>query len=174
MSPAEPIQQLLARKPGLKAQQIADELGLDRSQVVAALHSLQSGEVTQDNAYRWWARSASPQASGAAPAPRTFLASLCRYYLECLARESGSGVSIPVDSSDYVALSELPFTRPGHDLWPSRCRPEWDWREAHDPDALSGDVPLAELIAPGNYNRAVLFGGTRSPYTYGLEIETAH
>ena len=286
MSPADQIQQLLARKPGLKAQQIADELALERSLVVAALHGLHGGEVTQDNAYRWWAR-ATPQVSGAAPAPRTFLASLCRYYLECLSRESGSGVSIPVDSSDYVTLRELPFARAGHDLWatdralkklvqkvrheqgqltlyigyavrlrplfvrnhdemriepvllypieerpeepgaplrPSsgiplfnmevlkslpaadsgniideaihlaeelglanledelpewdeivlrlqRCRPEWDWREDLDPYALSRAVPLAELTAPGIYNRAVLFAGTRSPFTYGLEIE---
>jgi hypothetical protein len=286
MCPADQIQQLLARKPGLKAQQIADELALERAQVVAALHTLQGGEVTQDNAYRWWTRTAQ-EASAAAPAPRTFLASLCRYYLECLSRESGSGVSIPVDSSDYVALAELPFTRPGHDLWatdralkklvqkvrrelgqltlyigyavrlrplfvrnqsemrlepvllypveerpeepgaplrPSsaiplfnmevlkslpaadsgnlideaihlseelglanpedelpewdeivlrlqRCRPEWDWRESLDPYALSGEVPLAELTKAGIYNRAVLFVGTRSPYTYGLEIE---
>ena len=288
MSPVDPIQQLLARKPGLKAQQIADELGLERSQVVAALHSLQSGEVTQDNSYRWWARTPSPAASAAAPAPRTFLASLCRYYLECLSRESGSGISIPAASTgDYVALSELPFTRPGHDLWVTdravkklvqkvrreqtqltlyigyavrlrslfvrnqdemriepvllypieerpeepgaplrptsgiplfnmevlktlpaadrgnvideaihlseelglanpedelpewdeivlrlqRCRPDWNWRENLDPYALSKTVPLAELTAPGIYNRAVLFAGTRSPFTYGLEIE---
>ena len=118
MSPVDQIQQLLARQPGLKAQQIADELGLERSQVVSALHSLQGGEVTQDNAYRWWARTPTPQASGAAPAPRSFLASLCRYYLECLSRESGSGISIPSASTgDYVTLSELPFSRPGHDLW---------------------------------------------------------
>ena len=287
MSPADRIQELLARKPGLKAQQIADELALERSQVVAALHTLHGGEVTQDNAYRWWSRTASPQASGAAPAPRTFLASLCRYYLECLSRESGSGVSIPADSSDYVPLDELPFIRPGHDLWatdratkrlvqkvrreqgqltlyvgyairlrpmfvrnhdemriepvllypvgerldepgaplrPSsgvplfnmdvlktlpaadsgdlideaihlaeelglanpedelpewdeivlrlqRSRPDWDWREDLDPYALSTGNPLAELTTPGIYNRAVLFAGTRSPYTYGLEIE---
>ena len=287
MSPADQIQQLLARKPGLKAQQIADELALERAQVVAALHSLQAGEVTQDNAYRWWSRTASPESSGTAPAPRTFLASLCRYYLECLSRESGSGVSIPTDSSDYVALSELPFARPGHELWatdramkklvqkvrreqgqltlfigyairlrpmfvrnhdemriepvllypveeridepgaplrPSsavplfnmevlkslpaadsgniideaihlaedlglanpedelpewdeivqrlpRCRPDWDWRENLDPYGLSSSPPLAELTSAGIYNRAVLFAGTRSPYTYGLEIE---
>jgi very-short-patch-repair endonuclease len=287
MSPADRIQELLARKPGLKAQQIADELALERSQVVAALHTLHGGEVTQDNAYRWWARTASPRESGAAPAPRTFLANLCRYYLECLSRESGSGVSIPADSSDYVPLDELPFIRPGHDLWatdraakrlvqkvrreqgqltlyigyairlrplfvrnhdemriepvllypvgerldepgaplrPSsgvplfnmevlktlpaadsgnlideaihlaeelglanpedelpewdeivlrlqRSRPDWDWREDLDPHALSSGGPLAELTAPGIYNRAVLFAGTRSPYTYGLEIE---
>ena len=117
MSPADRIQELLARKPGLKAQQIADELALDRSQVVAALHGLHGGEVTQDSAYRWWARTALPHESGAAPAPRTFLANLCRYYLECLSRESGSGVSLPADSGDYVPLDELPFIRPGHDLW---------------------------------------------------------
>ena len=287
MSPVDQIQQLLARKPGLKAQQIAGELGLDRAQVVAALHGIEGGEVTQDNAYRWWPRTPAAPASGTAPAPRTFLANLCRYYLECLSRESGSGISIPVESSDYVALSELPFVRPGHALWatdraakrlvqkvrreqgqltlyigyairlrpmfvrnqdemriepvllypieehpeepfsplrPSsgiplfnmevlktlpaadsgnvideaihlseelglanpedelpewdeivlrlqRCRPDWDWREPLDPYSLSQTVPLAELSTPGIYNRAVLFAGTRSPYTYGLEIE---
>jgi very-short-patch-repair endonuclease len=287
MSLADQIQQLLVRKPGLKAQQIADELALDRAQVVAALHSLRGDEVTQDNAYRWWARAASPEASGAAPAPRTFLASLCRYYLECLSRESGSGVSIATDSSDYLPLGELPFVHPGRELWatdralkklvqkvrreqgqltlcigyavrlrrvsvrnrdemriepvllypveerldepgaplrPSsgiplfnlevlkslpaadsgniideaihlseelglanpeeelpewdeivlrlqRCRPDWNWRENLAPQALSSHPPLAEITAPGIYNRAVLFVGTRSPYTYGLEIE---
>jgi very-short-patch-repair endonuclease len=286
MSPVDRIQQLLTQKPGLKAQQIADELGLERSQVAAALHSLQGGEVTQDNAYRWWGKT--PQNSAAAPAPRTFLANLCRYYLECLSRESGSGISIPAAAvGDYLALSELPFARPGNDAWASdravkklaqkvrreqgqltlyigyavrlrplfvrneeemriepvllypieerpdehtaplrptsgiplfnmdvlktlpaadsgnaideaihlseelglanpedelpewdeiilrlqRCRPEWNWREDLNPYALSQTVPLAELTAPGIYNRAVLFAGTRSPFTYGLEIE---
>ncbi len=287
MSPADRIQQLLANKPGLKVRQIADELSLDRADVVSALNSMQGGVVTQDKAYRWWTQAASPSGSAAAPAPRTFLARLCRYYLECLSRESGSGVSLPADSNDYVALGELPFTRPGHELWTTdkaakklvqkvrkeqgqltlfigyavrlrplfvrnhdemriepvllypveeridepgaplrptsaiplfnmevlkslpaadrgnlideaihlseelglanpedelpewdeiilrlqRCRPEWDWREALAPYALSGGTPLAELTAPGIYNRAVLFAGTRSPYTYGLEIE---
>ena len=287
MSPADQIQQLLARKPGLKTQQIADELALERSLVVAALHNLRGGDITQDNAYRWWIRNSSPQTAGAAPAPRTFLANLCRYYLECLSRESGSGISLPADSSDYVPLGELPFVHPGRELWaadraikrlvqkvrreqgqltlylgyavrmrpmfvrnrdemrvepvllypveerldepgaplrPSggvplfnmevlktlpaadsgnlideaihlaeelglanpeedlpewdeivmrleRSRPDWDWRESLDPYALSSGVPLDELTTPGIYNRAVLFAGTRSPYTYGLEIE---
>ena len=49
-------------------------------------------------------------------APRgSFLARLCRYYLECLAHESGSGISIPAAASDvdYVVLNELPFARSG-------------------------------------------------------------
>src|SRR5947207_469112 len=99
MNPAERIQQLLTEKPGLKAQQIADALALERSQVVAALHRLPGGEVVQDNAYRWWVKARNPMVSGAAPGPRTLLASLCRYYLECLSRESGSGISIPAASA---------------------------------------------------------------------------
>src|SRR5690242_16084589 len=97
MSQMDRIQQLLIRQPGLKAQQIAKELGLDRAEVAAALHGVLGVEVTQDSAYRWWPKTREPLGSnGAATAPRTFLASLCRYYLECLARESGSGISIPV------------------------------------------------------------------------------
>ena len=91
MSPTEKIQQLLSHKPGLKAQQIATELGLERSQVVTTLHGPLESEVTQDNAYRWWPKTRGPHAAAGAPEPRTFLANLCRYYLECLSRESGSG-----------------------------------------------------------------------------------
>ena len=285
MSPVERIQQLLTRKPGLKAQQIASELEIEKSQVVAALHSLSGGEVTQDNAYRWWMKT--PEPAAPAPAPRTLLANLCRYYLECLSRESGSGISIPAVDGDYVGIAELPFASPGKAPWsadravkrlvqkvrreqgqltlylgyalrlrslfvrhdeemriepvllypieetadergaplrpssgvplfnlevlktlPSadsgnvideaihlseelglanpedelpewdeiilrlqRCRPDWGWQEALDPYALSQGAPLAELTAPGIYNRAVLFAATRSPFTYGLEIE---
>src|ERR1700694_2002234 len=106
------IQQLLTQQPGLKAQQIAKELGLDRAEVAAALHGVLGADVIQDSAYRWWPKTREQQvSSGAATAPRTFLANLCRYYLECLARESGSGISIPVSGRDldYVVLNELPF-----------------------------------------------------------------
>ena len=41
----------LSTARGLKAQQIATELGLDRSQVVTALHGALGGAVTQDNAH---------------------------------------------------------------------------------------------------------------------------
>ena len=49
MSHTDRIQQLLSDKPGLKAQQIASELGLDRSQVVTTLHGLLGGAVVQDS-----------------------------------------------------------------------------------------------------------------------------
>jgi very-short-patch-repair endonuclease len=285
-APTDDIRQLLSRKPGLKAQQIADELGLDRSQVVATLATLPRGEVTQDNAYRWWPAIGNVQSSSITAPARGLLASLCRYYLECLSRESGPAISIPAASEgvDYVALNELPFTPVGElsatdravkrivqkvrrergqlalyigyasrirhvyagneqeariepvllypieefpeeragDFRPAtsiplfnlevlkslpsadsgnvmdeaihlseelglaeddpppwdeiilrlqRCRPEWDWREDLNPYSLSRGAPLAELTHPGIYNRAVLFVGTRSPFTYGLEIE---
>src|SRR6266481_559964 len=108
------IRQLLSQKPGLKAQQIATELGLDRTQVVTTLHGLLGSDAVQDNSYRWWPKARGPAAPEAAPAPRTFLASLCRYFLECLSRESGAAISIPVaDEASYVPLGELPFAPQG-------------------------------------------------------------
>jgi very-short-patch-repair endonuclease len=284
MSHTDRIQQLLLEKPGLKAQQIASELGLERAAVASALNTLAAGELTEDSNYRWW-----PKARGSADpaaAPRTLLGRLCRYYLECLARESGPAISIPAAARDvdYVVLDHLPFAdsqpalvdravkklirkvrqergqlalyvgyairlrpaparpdelriepaliypidesadtpaellRPASGIplfnlevlrsllavdsgnvideaiqlseelglanseedlpaWDEvilrlrRCRPEWDWREELQPYALSQGVPLDELAEPGIYNRAVLFAGARSPFTYGLEVE---
>ena len=111
MTHEDRIQQLLLEKPGLKAQQIATDLGLERSRVAAALQTLARSELTQDSAYRWRPRQHAP--CPPAEAPHTVLASLCRYYLECLAHEIGSGISLPDGASDveYVALTDLPFAR---------------------------------------------------------------
>lgn len=288
MSPVDEIRALLERSPGLKAQEIAGELGLDKAQVTTALHYSLANEVSQDNAYRWWlVRSASHQEAAAQPVgPRTFLRDLCRYYLACLSLESSTGISIPAaDTGGYVPLRNLPFCPSGgllstdrtvkrqlqkvrrergqltlyvgyavqvravrlrneeetrlqpvllypieeipdpatgqlrptsgvplfnlevlralpavdsgsvideaiqlseelglanleDDLPPwdevilrlQRCRPDWEWQEDLNPYALSEGAPLHEL-APGIYNRALLFAGTRSPFTYGLEVE---
>jgi very-short-patch-repair endonuclease len=290
MSEAERIQELLSRSPGLRAREISSELGIERSLAVTTLHGLLGRTVVQDRAYRWWPKAQPPKASNEGPGdrPRTFLASLCRYYLECLARESGSGISLPAsETAGYAALDRLPFAGQADEPWgpdrairkivqkarrergqltlyagypvrlrsvlsrhtdemrlepvllyalednpdegafplrpasgiplfnldvlktlPSvdsgnvmdeaihlseelgladaeddlpqwdeiilrleRCRPDWGWREKLDPYELSTGVPLDRLTAPGIYNRAVLFAGTRSPFTYGLEIE---
>src|SRR5690349_5980809 len=107
MGVSDRIEQFISAKPGLKASQIASELGLERPDVIAVLHELPG--VTQDNAYRWW-----PKLRPTAPQPgskRSFLADLCGYYLECLARESGPAISIPAaDTAGYAALDALPFT----------------------------------------------------------------
>jgi hypothetical protein len=112
MSYAERIQQLLTERPGLKAHQIANELGLDRARVAAELQGLAGDDLVQDNTYRWWPKARPAPAEGAAPAPaRTLLASICRYYLDCLSRESASGISIPASAveTDYVEIEGLPF-----------------------------------------------------------------
>jgi very-short-patch-repair endonuclease/ABC-type branched-subunit amino acid transport system ATPase component len=293
MSDADRIQQLLSQSPGLKAQQIANELGIEKPRVVTTLHGLLGTAAVQDSSYRWWPkvrepRSSNGNAASAGNQPRTFLANLCRYYLECLARESGSGISLPAaETAGYVVLDRLPFAAQADEPWGSerairkivqktrrergqltlyagypvrlrtlqmrnaeepriepvllypiedapderafplrpssgiplfnldvlktlpsvdsgnvideaihlseelgladaeddlpqwdeiilrleRCRPDWGWREPLNPYELSSGAPLAELGKPGIYNRAVLFAGTRSPFTYGLEIE---
>jgi len=279
MEACDRIQQFVFDKPGLKAREIASELGLDRAEVIAALN--ESPGVTQDNSYRWWPRR--PSAAMPRP-PRSFLADLCRYYLECLARESGPAISLPAaDLTGYCALDSLPFAgnfgeqlacapatrklvqkarraggqltlyvgyalrvrtvrfrneeetrleplllypvdansqtlipgshiplfnlevlkslpaadsgnlideaiqlaeelglaNPEEDLpaWDEiivrlqRQRPDWDWREDLDPWSLSREPALSQLNTPGIYNRALLFAGTRSPFTAGLETE---
>ena len=50
-------------------------------------------------------------------------------------------------------------------------RPEWDWQESPDVDALSSGTKIAGLKAQGIYNRAIICGIERSPYTVGLETE---
>ena len=292
MSPAKKIQQLLSDKPGLKTQQIATELGLDKSEVAAALYGSAKGEIVQDSSYRWWPAVRGTRAKESPATRHKLLSQLCRYYLDCLSREGGSGFSIPAAAEDaeYVSLGELPFVRPlavsvhapsatdraarrmvqkvrrepgqlalyvgygvrvrtvhSRDQEETRLepvllypieetedhsellrpasgipqfnlevlkrlpsvdsgnlideaiqlseelglansdddvpqwdeivfrlrhrRPDWDWKEELNPYTLSQGVRLAELSAPGIYNRAMLFAGARSPFTYGLEME---
>jgi hypothetical protein len=91
---------------------------------------------------------------------------------------------IAVDSGNLIdeatqLAEELGLANPEDDLLPwdeivlrlQRRRPDWDWREDLNPYALSSAPPIAELTAPSIYNRAILFAGPRSPFTYGLEVE---
>jgi very-short-patch-repair endonuclease len=90
------------------------------------------------------------------------------------AADSGNLIDEAIHLAEELGLANLEDELPDWDeivLRLQRCRPEWDWREPLDPYGISNAVPLAELNVPGIYNRAVLFAGTRSPYTYGLEIE---
>jgi predicted transcriptional regulator len=76
MSPAQKIQQLLSGKPGLKAQQIAAELGLDKSEVAAALYGAAEAELVQDSSYRWWPRTRARSDDNSAPRYK-LLSDLC-------------------------------------------------------------------------------------------------
>jgi very-short-patch-repair endonuclease len=55
-----------------------------------------------------------------------------------------------------------------------QVRPEWDWKEAPDPDALGAEPPLSAMDEQGIWNRAVLVPVERSPFTIGLESELKH
>ena len=89
--------------------------------------------------------------------------------------DSGNVIDEAIHLSDELGLANPEDDLPPWDeiiLRLQRCRPEWDWRE--EPQSATRSrraLPLAELKAPGIYNRAVLFAAARSPFTYGLEIE---
>jgi very-short-patch-repair endonuclease len=54
-----------------------------------------------------------------------------------------------------------------------QIREEWDWKEPINPRQLSTSETLSKLEAEGIYNRCIVFGCERSPYTKGLEQELA-
>src|SRR5207248_10495817 len=88
--------------------------------------------------------------------------------------DSGNVIDEAIQLSEELGLANTEDDLPQWDeiiLRLQRCRPEWGWQEDLNPYSLSTVAPMAELSAPGIYNRAVLFAGTRSPFTYGLEIE---
>lgn len=52
-------------------------------------------------------------------------------------------------------------------------RQEWDWVEPPNPYALNTETRLSQIKKQGIYNKAILVGVERSPYTRGLETELA-
>lgn len=53
----------------------------------------------------------------------------------------------------------------------TKIREEWDWKEPINPRQLSSGEALSKLEVEGIYNRCIVFGHERSPYTKGLEQE---
>ncbi|HET6941373.1 MAG TPA: AAA domain-containing protein [Sphingomicrobium sp.] len=106
----------LRAKAGLKADEIAREIGITRTQVYKVLYGPLKGKVAQDRAYRWELVHERPRASDTAPASQqeqfadTDLARLSRYYLACLGYDD-AGVSTFLTSKfdvDYIELNSLP------------------------------------------------------------------
>ncbi|MEI9976589.1 MAG: hypothetical protein WDO73_33770 [Ignavibacteriota bacterium] len=80
------------------------------------------------------------------------------------AADSGNIIDEAIQLAEELGLANPEDELPQWDeivLRLQRCRPDWNWREDLAPYALSGTPPLAEITAPGIYNRAVLFAGTR-------------
>lgn len=110
----------LRRKPGQRAAELAELLGVERREVNRCLAYELAGQVQQGADYRWRpvdsARTASaPQQS----AGTTDIAKLCQYYLECIGQDMGEGVSTFASGNDgepgYAELARLPFANAGQD-----------------------------------------------------------
>lgn len=117
MSDAEKVIDLLGKKPGLRAKQIADELGIDRKAVNAILYGPLRRKAIQDESYRWRLTSLPNQTARPQPKQQREsdgpLARLSRYYLDCLTHDADTGVSVFATSKygdlNYVELDQLPF-----------------------------------------------------------------
>ena len=98
MSQTEEILSLLRERPNLRAQEIAQALGVDRRSVNALLHGSLRGKVVQDNSYRWsllqTADNGDRIETSRYKGNDTPLARLSRYYLDCLSFDADNGVSL--------------------------------------------------------------------------------
>jgi hypothetical protein len=120
MDLAPQILEMLAKGDGLKASQLAKELGVDRQRINAILYGPLKGQVRQDKSYRWHlaaeSRKETPVAEPVNTRPKTILSKICRYYLECLSFDNEQGVSTFAASQfdvDYAELSTFPLDDDG-------------------------------------------------------------
>ena len=108
------LEHLRGRGP-MKAKDIADALGVDRTAINQLLHGSLRGKVKQNKNYAWSLTSSDLPQSGASTQPETggnSWRSLFGYYLDCLAQDDDSGVSVFADSRydlDYVELPSWPL-----------------------------------------------------------------
>lgn len=115
MDLAPQIIELLASGDGLKASYIAKQLGVDRKRINAILYGPLKGQVRQDKSYKWYFANdigIACEKTSDAPAPKTVLSQICRYYLECLSFDTDQKVSAFADGQfdlDYAEIDQLPF-----------------------------------------------------------------
>jgi len=107
----------IQKADGIKGREIAAELGVDKKEVNAMLHSSTAlkAVVTQNSDYKWHViqttdADGKKNQNKAVPVPDANLQNLCHYYLNCLALESSNSVSQFLTSSydfKYVVLNGL-------------------------------------------------------------------
>lgn len=109
------IIQALEARPGQKASQLADSLGVDKRRVNSLLYRSLKSLVYQDQHYRWYLRKSSKnnkQSDESLKRLDTPLAKLCAYYLDCLSYDDLGGISEFASSSygqpTYIELASLP------------------------------------------------------------------
>ena len=106
------ILEIISKTPGIKARDIAAKLNCDKKLVNSALYGNLKARCYQDAAYKWYLHG---QTAGSAPVkeiapPDEKLASLCRYYLNCLSVEQNNSISAFLTSKyslEYTELKEL-------------------------------------------------------------------
>ena len=110
------VVEALRAKPNQKADALARELGVDRTDVNKLLYGPLKNQVAQDRAYRWSLVASAPHVATAdgesdTGFANTDLARLCRYYLACLGYDD-TGVSTFLTSKygdpDYLEVHSLP------------------------------------------------------------------
>ncbi|MDB9864221.1 AAA domain-containing protein [Candidatus Thioglobus sp.] len=118
VSLSKDILALLSKTPGLKANEIANQLEfeVDRKDVSKFLNGNLNGQVRQDNSYKWYLISnqdRSIEIGKRKNIPVTDLARLCRYYLAC-SDKTDKGISTwaksNFDDLDYGELKSLPLS----------------------------------------------------------------
>jgi very-short-patch-repair endonuclease len=106
------LEHLRARGP-TKAKDIAAALGADRAAITQLLYGPLRGRVKQDTSYAWSLATASSLKTTPLQAqePSNTWRSLFAYYLDCLAQDDDTGVSVFAASRDldYVELPSWPF-----------------------------------------------------------------
>ncbi len=112
------ILDIISKKSGIKAKDIALEIGCDKGDVNAALYGVLSVFCYQDSSYKWFLNK-QDEKENKTESNVSFdkeLSNLCKYYLNCLSIEENNGISAFLTSNyalDYAELSG--FSIDSHD-----------------------------------------------------------
>ncbi len=106
------ILSILRDMPGIKAREIASELGVEKELVNKALYGSLSDKCMQDNKYCWYLNNDFPVSTVKEDdtALGTPLAKISNYYLACLGQDVGEGIRVFADGKDldYTELVSFP------------------------------------------------------------------
>ena len=118
MTLEQQITEILKVQSKLKGQEIATRLGIDKRTVNACLDRNRGKLFLQDSGYRWQmtpsggSAKGDPQSTSSTAEPETPLATLCRYYLDCLSQDGELDISVLASSThtpDYLELRSMPL-----------------------------------------------------------------
>ena len=120
----EKLIHLLIKNPGLKSNEIASFLKVERREVNRLLAYDLAERVLQDSSYRWRLRGKQSESfADSEPNPKSNneVARLSRYFLECIGHDSDEGVSAFASSSrgdtEYCEVPRIPMLGGDGDWW---------------------------------------------------------